>query len=553
VPAGPSPCVIAGAAERGRLSAGARFLSLLDPRFVASVSPMKPSPRFAPSIALVAFAALSSVACGADSGSPAPSSGAAGYTAAAGGVGGGGPGAGGAFVGAGGNIGPQGGSAGVGAGGRPSGGAGGVIAQGGAGGVAQGGAGGVAQGGAAGMGTPGVNTEPGFKNLAPPKGTPLNPAGTALNPPAPAGWVWNEIPGAVCRDGSPAGFFVRYNAASDKLMWYLEGGGACISPGFCTYNPASVNQVLSGTGETVATSIGGAVAGRQQPSTTGIFDATNAANPFKDWNQIYTPYCTGDVFFGTRPNATVPGLFTPVLGSTTLAPQQFVGYLNMQKFTASIVATFASKVKRVILTGASAGGFGAALNFSMVQDAFGSVKVDAIDDSGPPFSDQYSPVCMQKAWRDLWGFEASLPPDCTECRQADGGGLIRLSEFLLKKHKNATIAMISSMQDEVIRLFYSAGLKNCAGFATADPTAITLGQLDPTIYLPAATYTSGVTELRTKFQSTGRFATYFLAGANAPFHQHIWRARFLDPAAGTESIAQFATKFLAGTMEQIGP
>ena len=82
--------------------------------------------------------------------------------------------------------------------------------------------------------------------------------------------------------------------------------------------------------------------------------------------------------FGTRTNATVPGV---------AAPQQFVGYFNMQKFIGHLVPTFRDRVNRVILTGASAGSFGAALNFSMVQDAFGEVRVDALLDSGVPFSD----------------------------------------------------------------------------------------------------------------------------------------------------------------------
>ena len=67
--------------------------------------------------------------------------------------------------------------------------------------------------------------------------------------------------------------------------------------------------------------------------------------------------------------------------------------------------TFKDKVSRVVLTGSSAGGFGAALNYSMVQDAFGNVPVSILDDSGPPFEDQQMPVCMQKRWREAWGFE----------------------------------------------------------------------------------------------------------------------------------------------------
>jgi hypothetical protein len=452
-----------------------------------------------------------------------------------------GPGRGGgsAFGGAGGNVGSGTGGTSGSSGSSGTSGAGGTAGASGASG-ASGSSGGGAQ----------PNTLPGFTNLAPPMGAPLDPnQATALTPPPPAGWSWYPIDGAICRDGSPNGIYVRFTT-SDKLLIYLEGGGACSNLGFCNYNPASVDKVLSGDGQSVIGSALGVVAGRQQPGVysgglAGIFDTASATNPFKDWNMVYVPYCTGDVHFGTKPNATVPGV---------AAPQQFVGYLNMQKFVGRVVPTFKDKVDRVVITGASAGSFGAALNVSMVQDAFGSVLVDALLDSGAPFSDQYMPPCMQKRWREGWGFAGALPPDCEECKQADGGGMIKLADFLIRKHPNSTIAAVTAINDEVIRLFFSVGQKNCATFDTADPVAITMGQiLDPTVLFAAADYEAGMKDLRERYKGSGRFATYFMGGFNSTVHQHIFRARFTDPAAGSETIAQFTTNWLNGQFEQIGP
>jgi hypothetical protein len=396
-----------------------------------------------------------------------------------------------------------------------------------------------------------LNTAPGFTLLTPPPGPPLDPqGGTPLSPAPPAGFIWYPIEGAICRDGSPAGIFARFTASS-KLFIYFEGGGACTNLGFCNFNPQSVNKAISGDGQSVIGSAFGVVDARQQPGVfsagllQGVFDDSNAQNPLAGWNAVYIPYCTGDVHFGTRRNATVPGV---------TQPQQFVGHLNMQKFVSRIVPTFKDQVDYVLLLGVSAGSFGAALNFSMFQDSFGSVRVDALLDSGPPFSDQFMPVCMQKRWRDTWGFDDSLPPDCAECRNANGGGLINFANFLIRKHPNARLAMISSMQDEVIRLFFSMGVKDCANADTIDPVALTVTQiLDPTIFFPADTYTSGLNDLRSRFAGTGRFSTYFLGGANQTFHQHVFRPRFYENAAGSKSMAQFVTDFMAGRVEQVGP
>jgi hypothetical protein len=411
-----------------------------------------------------------------------------------------------------------------------------------------GGAGG--QGGSAGNGGPPPgnppHTNPGFTNLAPPMGAPLDRLGSPLVPPAPAGWIWYQIDGAMCRDGSPTGFYVRYTN-SNKLLVYLEGGGACTSPGFCTYNPKNVNERLAGDGETSVGSIGGAVPGRQQPGVfaggvmQGIFDTANAANPFGSWNMIYVPYCTGDVHFGSKPNATIPGLPTP---------QQFVGYANMKKFVGRWVPTFKNSVNHVVLTGSSAGAFAAGLNYSMVQDSFGDVHVDVVMDAGVPFKDQYMPVCMQQRWRNTWNLNDSLPPDCTECRQPDGGGLLKVADFLIRKHPNTKLGIVSALQDDVMRLFFSISNNNCAGYDTADPVVNFIAGI-----FPGDQYQNGLLSIRNDYQLTGRLSTYYMGGPNLIKHQHIWRPRFYEGSASPTgvSIAQWTSRLLNGQMTQVGP
>jgi hypothetical protein len=153
----------------------------------------------------------------------------------------------------------------------------------------------------------------------------------------------------------------------------------------------------------------------------------------------------------------------------------------------------------------------------------------------------------------MWGFDTSFPSDCTECRQADGAGLANYGTFLLRKHPNASIGVVSSVEDEVIRLFYSSGLQDCGSFTTADPTTITLGQTDPTVYMPGADYTAGLNAVRMKYVSSGKFATYYLGGSNSTVHQHIWRARFFEAASGSMTIAAWTANFLDGKFEQVGP
>src|SRR5262245_2593785 len=157
---------------------------------------------------------------------------------------------------------------------------------------------------------------------------PFTTTGAPLSGPDNA-WRWIDFPDSTCRDGSKAGLAVNMNSASKNVMIFLMGGGACFDPLTCATNPANAGgQMTGGSG--------------------GVFARTNAANPVKDWNWIFVPYCTGDVHIGTQDNGTVAGVN---------GQQHFVGRKNMEAFLQRIVPTFPDATQ-VVLTGVSAGGFG---------------------------------------------------------------------------------------------------------------------------------------------------------------------------------------------------
>ena len=260
-------------------------------------------------------------------------------------------------------------------------------------------------------------------------------------------WSWVPFPDSMCRDGSTTGIGVRYGA-SDKLVIYFEGGGACFNSGTC-----ALNELWSNFGEfkfdSWALGIG----------KGGIFD-DDPQNPVRDWSFIYVPYCTGDVHAGDRENVGVEG----VLGA-----QQFVGYRNVAAYLERLVPTFGD-ASHVLVTGSSAGGFGAALNYDRIAGAFNKSAVTLLDDSGPPLSDQYMPVCLQETWRELYNFEDTLPADCADCFDEGGGGISNLAIWLGEKWTDQRLALFSAEQDGVIRTFFGYGLQDCDGGSYPGPT-----------------------------------------------------------------------------------
>lgn len=256
----------------------------------------------------------------------------------------------------------------------------------------------------------------------------------------PGQWSWVPFPDSMCRDGSTTGIGVRYGD-SDKLVIYFEGGGACFNTATCL-----LNDLFANFGEF---KFGSWALGIGQG---GIF-GDDPQNPVRDWNFIYVPYCTGDVHAGDRENVGIDGVF---------GAQHFVGYRNVAAYLERVVPTF-SDASHVLVTGISAGGFGAALNYDRIAEAFPGSAVTLLDDSGPPMSDQYMPVCLQQLWRDLYNFEDTLPSDCADCFNPDGGGISNLATFLGEKWPEQRMALFSNEQDGIIRTFFGYGLNDCAG------------------------------------------------------------------------------------------
>jgi len=97
---------------------------------------------------------------------------------------------------------------------------------------------------------------------------------------------WNSFePGgeAICSDGSPYRFFVR-EGDPEKLMFYLEGGGACWDGATCDADLRPSYQVN--------------LANTDPARAHGVLAFDQPANPFADYTVVYAPYCSGDVHLG---------------------------------------------------------------------------------------------------------------------------------------------------------------------------------------------------------------------------------------------------------------
>jgi hypothetical protein len=287
-------------------------------------------------------------------------------------------------------------------------------------------------------------------------------------------WTWVDFEDSFCRDGSNAGLGLSLNPDSDKVMIFMQGGGACFDLITCAGNPPNVDQ-------------------QKGELTDGIFDRANDANPVKDWSFVFIPYCTGDVHLGTNADGMIEGV----------GPQMFVGRNNVLAYLKRIVPTFPDATQ-VLLTGVSAGGFGAAGSMEVVQEAFGDIPVTAIDDSGPPMSSDFLDTCLQEKWRTTWGFDDSILKDCGGDCPDPNDFSIPYTEHVAKKYPDRMGGLIETTADNTITLFYGYGTEDCTGGFTTPmpPDVFEAGLLD---------YRERVIDLDAKL------GTYYVEGT-----QHTW-------------------------------
>jgi hypothetical protein len=373
-------------------------------------------------------------------------------------------------------------------------------------------------------------------------------SGLAIAGLTPSTWTWVPVEGAKCRDGSATGIAVNVGTKTDKLMVYLEGGGACFNQVTC--GPLGGNPSSFGKSDFTTRFVGQSSAG----GSAGVFDRADAANPLKDWTFVYVPYCTGDVHAGNATDATVPGIS---------AKQQFVGYLNVGLDLARVVPTFAG-LSQVLLTGVSAGGFGAASNYVQVAKAFAPVPVFELDDSGPPMSDPYLPSCLQGAQVALWGLDKTILKDCGGDCPNSSNYLVDYARHVGKTYPNVPFGLLESTEDAVISQFFGFGADSCSQLnAGTPPTSV-----------PGPTFTMGLADLRSKLDDLPNFGSFIFTGTQ---HTSIGGTMTLDngvtgavdtlttpdggiadggPAAdggATVHLTDWISALLAGKTSNVGP
>lgn len=227
--------------------------------------------------------------------------------------------------------------------------------------------------------------------------------------------------GPVCMDGSPFHAMLRdlrpegdtRNVA--EAILFLQGGGACWDEVCVTPRRSLVRF-----------------------PDIDLLDPFEPANPVAGWSSFVVPYCDGSFMMG---DISIPE------GADPYAPREQRGLRNLSA-ALDLFERELGEPERLLLVGASGGGYGALLGLPLVRMKFPNSRIYVLHDSGAgiarPGESDFIPGLVDK----LGGQQSVLPSDCDGC--FDEGHVTTLAGYQLERDDNLVIGDYSSWRDFLI-------------------------------------------------------------------------------------------------------
>ena len=196
---------------------------------------------------------------------------------------------------------------------------------------------------------------------------------------------WELVPGTedcVCADGSDYVFWVR-EADPTKVVFFLEGGGACFSAESCSFTDGTYDPDVDPNDP------------REDPNNFGgIFNFDIAVNPLRDHSFVAVPYCTGDGHLGNATTDYGDGMVI-----------RHNGFVNANTALAEAADRFDGATE-VVVAGTSAGSAAAPLYGGLAADAFGDASIAVLADASGAYP---SVPGINVAFNALYGAATVLP------------------------------------------------------------------------------------------------------------------------------------------------
>lgn len=259
-------------------------------------------------------------------------------------------------------------------------------------------------------------------------------------------WVTYEPENTVCADGTQYRYFIKYRENAENVLVLFEGGGACWDWETCTGSAGAlgalgVDCVMrqhngTATGDCVPTDYADTyygipdnlpisqyeglikklapwlrIAGGRAAIDTvlplandGADKAGNTVSPMNDWNLVFVPYCTADLYAGNK-----EAQYVNPEDPEDIVTFKHYGLRNTLKVAEELNEIFPN-VPEFAMNGCSAGGAGVMATYHFFRSKMeGIQKGYVFSDAGPFFPtspENAHSGPLHEAVREAWGISS---------------------------------------------------------------------------------------------------------------------------------------------------
>jgi hypothetical protein len=225
--------------------------------------------------------------------------------------------------------------------------------------------------------------------------------------------------GPKCLRGGQYNVTYRDKPDSDDLVIFLAGGGACWS-GFCRAAQIAVEGV---------------------PNMEILADE-NPANPVRDWDVLFLPYCDGS-FFAADATFDEDG-----------DGQDDRFQLGLRNLSAALDVAREQfpRPRRIFLAGSSGGAYGTLFAAPLTRVTYPNVPLYVFNDSGIGIGKGDSDPGFVGGLMEEYDAYSFLPASCSDC--IANGHLTRYIRWQLDQDPNMKIAGFSSYGDTILAITF---------------------------------------------------------------------------------------------------
>ncbi|WP_188602425.1 pectin acetylesterase-family hydrolase [Vulcanisaeta souniana] len=251
-------------------------------------------------------------------------------------------------------------------------------------------------------------------------------------------WTLIWLPDPARAGNGSRTYILVSRGTEDKLLIFLEPGGACTDYYTCWYPVPGVSTVLTMNATYPNIWI-------DLFAYTGILNRSNPLNPFRNWTYVFIPYDTGDVFSGDRVMEYCGIGINGMMDCVTTYHVGFVDAIMAMRWAAA-----QGPWKQVVLAGSSAGGVGTILLSYYTVQIFNDSHLIVIDDSGPGLTSTVNPHFTFETTEQSWGYLELMTPEAREIVEETGEPLLGLEYEFQTIGKNVTFALYEMQEDLVM-------------------------------------------------------------------------------------------------------